>query len=194
MSPTGNWDFKPWKMKSHWKCWGYFCLAMVTLTRMFTIESWNAADHFIVWVAVVCLFQVSMWLLKNIYGMTCVCRHWNMETMYLSNTQIKQLESLQGTLLKSSLGLSVHSHHSKLIRALNVAPVGEIIKKTVCDLWNRIFMVDSPSRDLCSHFMSRFIVSGKICLKTLFSRILNIGVSPLLCTLNANVYKSPKIF
>ena len=110
-----------------------------------------------------------------------------------SNTQIKKLESLQGTLLKSSLGLSIHSHHAKFIRALNVASVGEIIKKAVCGLWNIIFMVDSPMRDLCPHFMARYIVSGNICRKTLFSRILNIGVSPLLCTLNANVYKSPKI-
>ena len=54
--------------------------------------------------------------------------------MYLSNAQIKKLEFLQGTVLKSSLGLSIHSHHSKLIRALNVALVCEIIKKTVCDL------------------------------------------------------------
>ena len=37
-------------------------------------------------------------------------------------------------------------------------------------------MVDSPMRDLCSHFMARYIVCGKICPKTLFSRILNIGV------------------
>ena len=57
-----------------------------------------------------------------------------------------------------------------------------------------MFMVDSPMRDLCSHFMARYIVSGKICPNTLFPRILNIGVSPSLCTLNANVYKSPKIF
>ena len=39
-----------------------------------------------------------------------------------------------------------------------------------------------------------YIVSSKICPKTLFSRILNIGVSQLLCILKANVYKSPKIF
>ena len=104
---------------------------------------------------------------------------YGLGTMYLSNTQIKKLESLQGTLLKSLHGLSVHSHDSKLIRALNVAPVGEIIKKAVCGLWNRIFMVDSPMRDLCSHFMARYIVSGKICPKTLFSRILNIDVFPL---------------
>ena len=93
---------------------------------------------------------------------------YGLETMYLSNTQFKKIESLQGTLLKSSLSLSIHSHHSKLFRALNVAPVGEIIKRTVYGLWNIIFMVDSPMRNLCSHFMARYIVSGKICPKTLF--------------------------
>ena len=35
--------------------------------------------------------------------------------MYLTITQIKKLQSMQGTLLKSSLNQSVHSHHSKLI-------------------------------------------------------------------------------
>ena len=53
-------------------------------------------------------------------------------------------------------------------------------------------MVDSPMRDLCSQFMARYIISGKIGPKTLFSRILNMGVSPLLCSINANVNKSPK--
>ena len=55
-------------------------------------------------------------------------------------------------------------------------------------------MVISPMRDICSHFMARYIVSGNICPKTLFSRNINVGVSPLLCTLNVNVYKLPKIF
>ena len=126
---------------------------------------------------------------KYIWDSVCVSTlKYGLETMYLSNTQIKKLEYLQGTLLKSSHGLSVDSHHLKLIRALNVAPVGEVIKKAVCGLWNRIFMVDSR------HFMARYIVSGNICPKTLFSRILNVDVSPLLCSINANVHKSPKIF
>ena len=140
----------------------------------------------------VCLFQgFNVDIKKYIWDSVCVSTlKYGLETMYLSNTQIKKLESLQGTLLKSSPGLSVHSHHSNLIRPLNVAPVGEIIKKAGCGLWNRIFMVDSP----ISHFMARYIVSGNICPKTSFSRILNVGVSPLLCSINANVYKSPKIF
>ena len=72
---------------------------------------------------------------KYIWDSVCVSTlKYGLETMYLSNTQNKRLESLQGTLLKSSLCLSIHSHHSKLIRALNVAPVGEIIKEAVCGL------------------------------------------------------------
>ena len=66
---------------------------------------------------------------KYIWDSVCVSTlKYGLETMYLSNTQIRKLESLLGTLWKSSLGLSIHSHHSKFIRALNAAPVGEIIK------------------------------------------------------------------
>ena len=54
-------------------------------------------------------------------------------------------------------------------------------------------MADPRMRDQCSHFLARYIVSGKICPQTLFSRILNMSVFPLLCTFNANVYESPKI-
>ena len=60
--------------------------------------------------------------------------------------------------------------------------------------YNIILMVISSMRDLCSHFMARYIVSGNICPKTLFSRTINVGVSPLLCTLNVNVHKLQKIF
>ena len=53
---------------------------------------------------------------------------YGLETMYMSNTQLKKLKSIQGTLLKLCLGLSVRSHHSKLIRAMNIVPLGEIVK------------------------------------------------------------------
>ena len=96
-------------------------------------------------------------------------------------------------MIPSPDGLSVHSHHSKLIRAINFVAVGKIVKNAVCGLWRRIFMVDSPMRNLCLHFMARYIFSGSICHKTLFSRILKLGISLLLCSPNANAYKSPKI-
>ena len=45
---------------------------------------------------------------NNIWDSVCVSTlKYGLEKMYLSNTQIKKLESLQGTLLKSSLGLSI---------------------------------------------------------------------------------------
>ena len=108
--------------------------------------------------------------------------------MYLSNTQFKKFESLQGT------HLSVHNYHSKLIRAMNIVPVEKIIRNSVCGLWHRLFMVDSPMRDLCSQFMDRYIVSDSICHKTMYYRVLKLGISPLPCSLNANAYKSPTIF
>ena len=65
---------------------------------------------------------------------------------------------------------------------MNIAPVGEIVKNAVCGLWHRFFMVDSPMRDLCSFFMAKYIGSGSVCHKTLFSRVLKLSISPLLCT------------
>ena len=104
------------------------------------------------------------------------------------NVDIKtKLESLQDTLMKSALGLSVHSHHAKLMRALNLAPVGEIYLKkqyVVCGI-----------NFLWSTLRWEIYVSGNICPWTFFPEwILKVGVSPLLCSLNANAYKSPKIF
>ena len=60
---------------------------------------------------------------------------------------------------------------TKLIRALNVAPV--------YGLWKIIVMVYSPMRDLCSHFMARYmyIVSGSICHTNLLSQILYLVIS-----------------
>ena len=72
---------------------------------------------------------------KYIVDSVCVSTlKYGLEAMYLSNSQIKKLESLQGTFLKSSLGLSVYSRHSKLIRSLKIASAGEFKKKTVCGI------------------------------------------------------------
>ena len=40
--------------------------------------------------------------------------------MFLSDKLLKKLESVEGSLMKRSLGLSMFSHHSKLLEALNI--------------------------------------------------------------------------
>ena len=118
---------------------------------------------------------------------------YGLETMYLSNFQLKKLESIYTRHSFKVISLPEYTQSSLKLRAMNIVPVGEIVKNTVCGLWHRIVMVDSPMRDLCSFFMATYIVSGSVCHKTLFSRVLKLSISPLLSSPNANAYKSPKI-
>ena len=94
---------------------------------------------------------------RYIWNSVCVpTLKYGLETMYLSNNQLQKLGSIEGTLLQSSLGLSVHSHHSKLIRPMNIVPVGEIVKMwfVVCG----IEFVWSTLR--CEIYAHTYIVSG----------------------------------
>ena len=45
---------------------------------------------------------------------------FGMKIMFLSDKFKKKLESVQGSLMKRSLVLSMFSHHSKLLEALNI--------------------------------------------------------------------------
>ena len=60
--------------------------------------------------------------------------------MCLSDKLIKKLESFQGSLMKRSLGLSKFSHHSKLLEALNIPKVSDLINNMTISLWNYFLM------------------------------------------------------
>ena len=48
------------------------------------------------------------------------------ETVYLNREMYSKLELLQCTIVKSFLGLSRYSHHSKLLTALGIPPIEEL--------------------------------------------------------------------
>ena len=64
-----------------------------------------------------------------------------------------KLESLQGTIGKSVLGLSRYSHHSKLLTALVILPIEESIKSMSVSLMKRICLLNSPVREVCAHLL-----------------------------------------
>ena len=99
-----------------------------------------------------------------------------------------KLELLQGTIVKAFLGLSRYSHHSKLLTALDILPIEESIKSMSVSLMRRIFLVNSPVRSLCSFFMSKYLLTGKYSKITLFGRLLDMGLSPLLSALSTFKY------
>ena len=120
-----------------------------------------------------------------------ICRPiltFGLETVYLNRAMYSKLESLQGTIVKAFLGLSRYSHHSKLLTALDILPIEESIKSMSVSLMKRIFLVNSPLRCLCSFFMSKYLLTGKYSKSTLFGRLLDMGLSPLLSALSTFKY------
>ena len=101
------------------------------------------------------------------YGLKC---------MSSSTIQMRRLESVQGRLIKQSLGLNKLSHNTALLKALNIEKIEDILNRNV--LYNRIFKVESPARRLMQHLLSRFIFYGETVPGTLLDRVVYLGESP----------------
>ena len=100
------------------------------------------------------------------YLYKCICQPtltYGLECMSSTAIQMRQLESVQGSLIKQSLGLSKLSHNTALLKALNIEKIEE---------------VESPIRRLMQHLLSRFICYGKTVLGTLLDRVVSMGESP----------------
>jgi hypothetical protein len=74
--------------------------------------------------------------------------------------QMRRLESVQGRLIKQSLGLSKLSHNTALLKALNIEKIEDIVNINVLSLYNRIYKVESPVRRLMQHLLSRLMFDG----------------------------------
>ena len=120
-----------------------------------------------------------------------ICRHiltFGLETVYLNRAMYGKLVSIQGTIVKAFLGLSMYSHHSKLLTALDILPIEESIKSMSVRLMKMIFLVNNPVRSLCSFVMSKYLLTGKYSKSTLFARLLDMGLSLLLSALSTFKY------
>ena len=113
-------------------------------------------------------------LWKTVCCPTLLC---GIESVSLSKIQFKNIESTQGSLIKQSLGLSKYSHHSKILKAVNVSRCVETINNCRINLLKRIFKVDSPLRNLCCYFAAQYIGHGEVFPQTLAANIINMGVS-----------------
>ncbi len=109
---------------------------------------------------------------------------YGLDALPISHADIERLESLQGTLIKQSLGLAKRMHHTKLLRPMNIAPVSETIDRMTLSLYSRIFRVDSPARDLCSYMLSKYLLTGVYHKNTLIGRVINMGISPVRAALS----------
>jgi hypothetical protein len=115
------------------------------------------------------------------YLYKCICQPtltYGLECMSSTAIQMRRLESVQGRLIKQSLGLSKLSHNTALLKALNIEKIEDIVNRNVLSLYNRIFKVESPARRLMQHLLSRFICYGKTVPGTLLDRVVSMGESP----------------
>ena len=103
------------------------------------------------------------------------------ESLALRDQDIKQLESAQGTLVKQAVGLLKRSHHSSLLKALCIPQVSDIINRNILSLYNRIFAVDSPARDLCCELLKQYVHNGSLIKGTILYNVKQSGHSPVLC-------------
>lgn len=78
-------------------------------------------------------------------------------TCYTNASELKRLESFQGTVIKNSLYLSKRCHHSALLNALGVPSVASLIEKQRFSLIKRVFKVKSPYTHLVTELISKYI-------------------------------------
>ena len=109
----------------------------------------------------------------------CPILTYGMESIDLSESDIKHLRTLQGNTIKRVMGISKHSHHSNILKAVGVPPVDDVIKNNAMRLYRNIFKANTPARDLQSTLLAHFILKGTTIKGTLLDRIVGEGVDPL---------------
>ena len=121
-----------------------------------------------------CDSKVYLWKSTGVKALT-----FGLDCVKLSKANMRHLESAQGTLIKQVLGLSKRSHHSKLLKALNIQPISQVVGRDTLSLASRICSVQSPAKNLYIHDLSLFILSGARIPGTLVDRLLSYGFSPM---------------
>ena len=101
------------------------------------------------------------------------------DSIHLTKQQISHLNSTQGCIVKKVTGFSKRSHHTSLLKAMNIPSIESQIEKSTTGLLNRIMLVDTPTRELQMRLLSKYILTGECSKGTMISQIVSMGVSPV---------------
>ena len=104
---------------------------------------------------------------------------YGMDSLALSLKDCQMLSSTATNAVKSVLGIRKRSHHSKVLEALNIPTIQTEVQHSTCSLYYRIFTEDSPTRELQTRLLSRFVTSGSKVNGTLLSNLVDSGFNPL---------------
>ena len=75
-------------------------------------------------------------------------------------------------------GFGKRSRHSALLQAMDIPHASTYINDNVKSLFTGVCSTDSPTRDVCIHFINLFITESHIIPGTLIARIVKMGISP----------------
>ena len=109
---------------------------------------------------------------------------YGMDSVNLTNANLKQLRSVQGNVIKRVMGIPKRSHHSELLEALRIPATNELVKVNTQKLYHRIFKCKSPARDIQQRFLANYLTNNEVIPGTLIQRLISQGVSPVKTILN----------
>ena len=106
---------------------------------------------------------------------------YGLDSIYLNNKCMKDLETCQGNLVKQVMGFSKRSKSSSLLQSLGITKMCQHISQCTASLFRRIFLTDSPVQSLCRYFLSQYLTRGSLVPGTIVDRLVSYGLSPTRC-------------
>ena len=131
-----------------------------------------------------CEVKTHIWNTIN-----CPVLTYGLETIHISNTELEELKSTQGTTVKRGLGLSKRSHYHRVLQACNITPIEEVIANNTARLYYNIFQCNTPAQVFQSLLLSSYIITGKAEKGTLLDRVIKAGYNPINLILNKPKFK-----
>ena len=121
-----------------------------------------------------CEVKTHIWNTIN-----CPVLTYGLETIQISNSELGDLKSAQGSIVKRGLGLSKRSHYHRVLQACNINPVEVVISNNTARLYHNIFQCDTPAKEFQALLLSSYILTGKAEHGTLLDRVIKSGHEPL---------------
>jgi hypothetical protein len=121
------------------------------------------------------------------YLYTSICQPtllYGLDSVHLTNAMMQKIDSCQGSIIKRVCDLPKRSHHSSLLKALNIKTINELPAKLTASLYQRIFKVNCPMRDLCIYQLSNYICTGLSVHGSITHRMVEYGLCPVTYAFN----------
>ena len=146
-----------------------------------TVASTNEEQHH---PGLNCEVKTLIWNTAN-----CPVLTYGLETIHISNNELEELKSAQGTTVKRGLGLSKRSHYHRVLQACNIAPIEEVIANNTARLYHNIFQCNTPAQEFQSLLLASYLLTGKAEQGTLLERVIKAGYNPVNLILNKPKFK-----